>query len=85
TGLLLKMRWRGALALGLLLSQGGEFGFVIFTQAEQALLIDPKAASLFGAVVTLSMATTPFLMRFTRRFRAEPEPSAAGLETPNAD
>lgn len=60
------MAWRPALALALLLSQGGEFGFVLFTQAQQALLIAPEAASLFGAVVTLSMATTPFLMLFVR-------------------
>ena len=33
-GLLFKMNWRGALALGLLLSQGGEFGFVLFAQAQ---------------------------------------------------
>jgi CPA2 family monovalent cation:H+ antiporter-2/glutathione-regulated potassium-efflux system protein KefB len=73
------------LALGLLLSQGGEFGFVLFTQAQNAMLIEPKAASLFGAIVTLSMATTPFLMRYTRRFRAEPEVVAEGLLTPQAD
>jgi CPA2 family monovalent cation:H+ antiporter-2/glutathione-regulated potassium-efflux system protein KefB len=66
------MRWRGALALGLLLSQGGEFGFVLFAQAQQALLITPEAASLFGAIVTLSMATTPFLMMATTRIRSEP-------------
>ena len=78
--------WRGALALGLLLSQGGEFGFVLFTQASHALLIAPEAASLFGAVVTLSMATTPFLMIATRRFRAEPVASAAGSrEGPSND
>src|SRR5207253_8052515 len=53
-----------SLRLGLLLSQGGEFGFVLFAQATAAQLITPAAASLFGAVVTLSMATTPFLMRF---------------------
>jgi glutathione-regulated potassium-efflux system protein KefB len=53
-----------------LLSQGGEFGFVLFAQAASARLIDPAAASLLGAVVTLSMATTPFLMAFTRRFTA---------------
>ena len=84
-GLVFRMPWRGALALGLLLSQGGEFGFVLFAQAEHALLIAPEAASLFGAVVTLSMATTPFLMRTTRRFRREPEPSAEGLAEPNGD
>ncbi len=78
--------WRGALALGLLLSQGGEFGFVLFTQASHALLIAPEAASLFGAVVTLSMATTPFLMIATRRFRAEPQPAGSGeREGPSND
>ncbi|MFL6725102.1 MAG: cation:proton antiporter [Sphingomicrobium sp.] len=56
--------WKLALRLGLLLSQAGEFGFVLFAQATAAGLISPEAASLFGAVVTLSMATTPFLMRF---------------------
>jgi glutathione-regulated potassium-efflux system protein KefB len=67
-----RMAWRPALALGLLLSQGGEFGFVLFAQAQRAQLIAPEAASLFGAIVTLSMATTPFLMMITRNFRAEP-------------
>lgn len=71
-GMAFRMSWRGALALGVLLSQGGEFGFVLFAQAERALLIAPQAASLFGAVVTLSMATTPFLMAATRRFREAP-------------
>ncbi|HMG47307.1 MAG TPA: cation:proton antiporter [Allosphingosinicella sp.] len=67
-----RMAWRPALALGLLLSQGGEFGFVLFAQAQSAMLISPEAASLFGAIVTLSMATTPFLMMATSRMRAEP-------------
>lgn len=56
------MKSRRALKLGLLLSQGGEFGFVLFAAAQSALLIEPEAASLFGAIVTVSMATTPFLM-----------------------
>ena len=57
--------WRRAIRLGLLLSQAGEFGFVLFAQAAAGRLIDPAAASLFGAVVVLSMATTPFLMQLT--------------------
>ncbi|MFL6775075.1 MAG: cation:proton antiporter [Sphingomicrobium sp.] len=57
-------RWVNSVRLGLLLSQAGEFGFVLFAQATAAQLITPAAASLFGAIVTLSMATTPFLMRF---------------------
>jgi glutathione-regulated potassium-efflux system protein KefB len=62
------METRPAFGLGLLLSQGGEFGFVLFAQAQSALLIEPQAASLFGAIVTLSMATTPFLLMIARRF-----------------
>ena len=52
-----------AISLALLLSQAGEFGFVLFAQARSVQLIDPPTASLFGAVVTLSMVSTPFLMR----------------------
>ncbi|AIT80108.1 cation:proton antiporter [Novosphingobium pentaromativorans] len=71
-GLAFRMNWRSALALGLLLSQGGEFGFVLFAQAQNAWLIEPQAASLFSAIVTLSMITTPFLMMATRPFRETP-------------
>jgi glutathione-regulated potassium-efflux system protein KefB len=56
------MAGRPALKLGLLLSQGGEFAFVLFGGGQAAGLIAPAAASLFTAVVTLSMASTPFLM-----------------------
>jgi monovalent cation:proton antiporter-2 (CPA2) family protein len=77
-GLVFRMTWRGALALGLLLSQGGEFGFVLFAQAQHAQLIAPEAASLFGAIVTLSMATTPFLMALTKPLRADPVKPAKG-------
>lgn len=59
---LFRMPRRKAIKLGLLLSQGGEFAFVLFAAAQGAMLIQPEAASLFSAIVTLSMATTPFLM-----------------------
>lgn len=68
-GLAVGMAWRSALALGLLLSQGGEFGFVLFTQAREGGLISNEVSSLFGAIVTLSMATTPFLMMAASRMR----------------
>ena len=84
-GVIFKMQWRSALALGLLLSQGGEFGFVLFAQAQGALLIEPQAASLFGAIVTLSMATTPFLMLATKRIRQVPDASLGTRDGPKAD
>ena len=76
--------WKLSLRLGLLLSQAGEFGFVLFAQATAAGLVSPAAASLFGAVVTLSMATTPFLMRLIDRLEARDERRAKGLEGPEA-
>lgn len=81
----LGMARRQAFGLGLLLSQGGEFGFVLFTQAQDALLIEPEAASLFSAIVTLSMATTPFLLAIARRFeKGKEELPVEGLEGPEA-
>ncbi|MDP9423948.1 MAG: monovalent cation:proton antiporter-2 (CPA2) family protein [Pseudomonadota bacterium] len=74
--------WPRSIRLGLLLSQAGEFGFVLFAQAASAQLILPEAASLFGAVVTLSMAATPFLMRLTDWLERREEASTAHLEGP---
>jgi voltage-gated potassium channel Kch len=74
--------WPRSIRLGLLLSQAGEFGFVLFAQAANAQLILPEAASLFGAVVTLSMATTPFLMRLTDWLERREGVSAEGLDGP---
>ena len=79
------MQWRQALALGLLLSQGGEFGFVLLAQAQNGFLIAPEAASLFGAIITLSMASTPFLMMATRRFREAPIDSQGERDGPRSD
>lgn len=83
-GLAVGMAWRSALALGLLLSQGGEFGFVLFTQAQEGGLISGEASSLFGAIVTLSMATTPFLMMAASRMR-QPQSGRKEREGPKLD
>jgi len=73
--------WPRSVRLGLLLSQAGEFGFVLFAQAADAQLILPEAASLFGAIATLSMAATPFLMRLTDWLERREE-STDGLDGP---
>jgi voltage-gated potassium channel Kch len=65
-----------------LLSQAGEFGFVLFGQATAAQLIRPAAASLFSAVVTVSMVATPFLMRLTDWLERREERGSADLEGP---
>lgn len=77
------LSWKAALGLGLLLSQGGEFGFLLFTQASDALLIAPEAASLFSAVVTLSMMATPFLMLFAGNLEYSPDRDGPRPEGPD--
>src|SRR5687768_11570271 len=54
-----------ALWLGLLLSQACECGFVLFAQAAAPQLFTAETASLMPAMVTVSMVSTPFLMRLT--------------------
>ena len=46
----------------LLLSQGGEFAFVVFGAAATARVFTPQIASLLVVVVALSMVTTPLLL-----------------------
>jgi monovalent cation:proton antiporter-2 (CPA2) family protein len=75
--------WPRSIRLGLLISQAGEFGFVLFAQAAAARLILPEAASLFGAVVVLSMMATPFLMRLTDWMERREGASGQGLEGPD--
>lgn len=47
---------------GILLAQGGEFGFVVFQAAEQGRVFSPATSSLLSAVVALSMLITPLLL-----------------------
>jgi glutathione-regulated potassium-efflux system protein KefB len=63
--------WEKALPLGLLLSQGGEFAFVLLASAVAGLLIEPRAASLFTAVVTLSMLVSLLLVTLARRLASQ--------------
>lgn len=48
-----------SLRTALVLPQGGEFGFVLFTAATALGIFDTQTASLLIAIVTLSMAITP--------------------------
>ncbi|WP_148863955.1 monovalent cation:proton antiporter-2 (CPA2) family protein [Marinobacter fonticola] len=57
-----KLGGASALHLGLLLSQGGEFGFVIFSLAGQLDLIERDLREQLVAVVTISMVLTPLAL-----------------------
>ncbi|WED26468.1 glutathione-regulated potassium-efflux system protein KefB [Vibrio sp. DW001] len=45
-----------------ILSQGGEFAFVLFTAAQAENLLDPELVAFLLVVVSLSMVTTPLLL-----------------------
>lgn len=50
-----------AIRTGLILSQGGEFGFVLFLSAGAANLIAPDVVQLLLTSVALTMVTSPFM------------------------
>ncbi|MET0323131.1 MAG: glutathione-regulated potassium-efflux system protein KefC [Duganella sp.] len=50
------------LFFALLMSQGGEFAFVVFGTAVEARVLAPETSALLVVVVTLSMVATPLLL-----------------------
>ncbi len=66
-----------ALRVGSILSQGGEFGFVVFSLGAGQGLFGVEFATVASAIVTLSMVATPVLMNILSR-----SSTAAESETP---
>src|SRR5690242_5769672 len=80
---LCRQRWLFAF----LLSQGGEFAFVVFGAARAARLFDHQWEALLTITVALSMATTPLLLLLhdrvvARRARPVREPDTVAPEGP---
>ncbi|MEM9531076.1 MAG: cation:proton antiporter [Pseudomonadota bacterium] len=68
------MSYREGMQMGLLLSQGGEFAFVLLTQMLAGEHLDADLAALVTLVVGVSMAlTAPALVLFERTVRTEAE------------
>lgn len=53
---------------GMLLSQGGEFAFVLFTLASNNGLLEPNTSQVLLVVVTMSMAVTPLIANLGKHF-----------------
>lgn len=73
TGVAFGLSVGSALRTGLLLSQGGEFAFVIFGLAMAVGVLPGDLSQLLLLVVALSMAMTPFLAEVGRRISSELE------------
>lgn len=56
-----------ALRTGLVLAQGGEFGFALLSLALAANIMDSELSQIVLASVIFSMALTPFLIRYNGR------------------
>ncbi|MCU5785191.1 monovalent cation:proton antiporter-2 (CPA2) family protein [Alloalcanivorax marinus] len=76
----MKVAWRDALRFGLLLSQGGEFAFVLFTQAGALGLLDDGMIARLNLVVALSMAATPLLLKLVARLWPAPARTSRGVD-----
>jgi len=72
-GLITGMRPAQALNLGILLSQGGEFAFVLLGAALGAGVVSGDIAHLLVVVVALTMMATPFLAMLGRLLEREVE------------
>ena len=75
-GKIFKLDISSNMMFAILVSQAGEFGFVLFQFAKTQGLIAPASVTVLTAVIALSMATTPFMLIaydrfFAPRFKAE--------------
>jgi monovalent cation:proton antiporter-2 (CPA2) family protein len=77
---------RAAYPLAVVLSQGGEFAFVLFSLAAGERLLPAALAHLLVAVVTISMLTTPFLVNALKCLpQRKPARAPAGAAPPEED
>ncbi len=59
--IIFKLRKSISIQTGLLLSQGGEFAFILYTLATKNHLINPELEKMLLVIVTCTMALTPLL------------------------
>jgi glutathione-regulated potassium-efflux system protein KefB len=69
-----------ALERAVLMGQGGEFAFVLYTTAVAAGIIDGPTNAIFTATVIVSMVVTPFLIIGLRFVMPKPVDSFEGVE-----
>ena len=70
-----------AIDRAVLMAQGGEFAFVLFSAAATAGVIDATINANLTAIVVLSMVLTPLATLLLRVLSPQPEPSMEQVET----
>lgn len=66
-----RIGWREVPLFAILISQVGEFAFVLLSSAQALKILDPEFAARMSAAVALSMATTPLLILFYDKWWSE--------------
>lgn len=79
----LKSSHAEALERAVLMGQGGEFAFVLYTTAVSAGIIDGPTNAIFTATVIVSMVLTPFFIIGLRYVLPKPTQSMEGVEEVN--
>lgn len=70
--LITKQSARDSTRIGLMLSQGGEFAFVVMTLALSSLVVEPDIAARVNLIVGLSMAfTSPLVIIYAKFFNTK--------------
>ena len=72
-----------ALDRAVLMAQGGEFAFVLFSAAASAQIIDATVNANLTAIVVLSMVLTPLFVIVLKRFAPKVQASMDGVEEAN--
>ncbi len=62
--------WRDAIKIGTVLSQAGEFAFVLFTAAVSGRILEPDTAAVLTAAVSLSLVLTPVAFGLANKIAA---------------
>ena len=66
-----------------LMAQGGEFAFVLYSAALAQNVISENISAVMTAIVVLSMVLTPLVVVLHKRFASAEAPSLDGVETPH--
>lgn len=72
-----------AIDRAILMAQGGEFAFVLFTEALKLRVISPEVNANITAIVVLSMALTPMVVVLHKRFVRTADVELDGVEAPH--
>jgi len=78
-----KASHREAIERTVLMTQGGEFAFVLYAAALAVGIIDPVGSAMLTAIIIVSMLLTPLFVLIHDRLMPEVEIDASGVETPH--